>query len=197
MEHIYSTALDALRRIPDEDRSGIYVVSFLVHDEEDDPRKPTITVGFNTETDVAAATPGSGNGNRVASDVEEARWNYAFYRQNQLVVICDSDEDPEGAAVREAWAKELRYWYSDEEEEADFDATIARGEALTRAFVDCAVSVVRRLHANGDITSIFARSIPVLVHELEYYDEIAAQNLAANPPGLVEDFATFCRGEGQ
>lgn len=194
-EHLRARTLDALNGIPAEERPKIYVVSLFVYDEDDDPRRPTITVGFNTEADVEAATPGPGNEGDLAWDAEEARWNYAFYRQNKLVVICDSDLDAEGAAHREAWARKSGYWYSDAEEAADFEATIERGEALTREFVHCAVDVARRLHGNGDITRIFGRPIPVLIHELEYYETIAAQNLAANPPGLVEDFVRFCRGD--
>jgi hypothetical protein len=69
------------------------------------------------------------------------------------------------------------------------------GEPLTAAFVAGAVEVVQRLHAN-DIVRIFGKPIPVLIHELEYYDEIADQNLAANPPGVVpEGFVRWCRGE--
>jgi hypothetical protein len=52
-EHMYKRAVDALDSIPAEERADIYVVSFFVYDEEDDPRKPTVTVGFNTEADVA------------------------------------------------------------------------------------------------------------------------------------------------
>jgi hypothetical protein len=40
---------------------------------------------------------------------------------------------------------------------------------------------------------LFGRPIPVLVHELEYYDAIAMQNLAANPPGVADDFIRWCR----
>ena len=34
----------------------------------------------------------------------------------------------------------------------------------------------------------------MLIQELEYYEKIADQNLAANPPELVEEFARYCRG---
>jgi hypothetical protein len=56
------------------------------------------------------------------------------------------------------------------------------------------VDVVRRLHANGDLVATIGRTVPVLIHELEYYDAIADQNLRANPPGLVDEFAQYCRG---
>ena len=54
------------------------------------------------------------------------------------------------------------------------------------AGVDLCVSLARRLHEEGDIVRVFGRPIPVLVHELEYYGEIADQNVAANPPGLAQ-----------
>lgn len=35
----------------------------------------------------------------------------------------------------------------------------------------------------------------MLIHELEYYDQIATQTEAANPPGLADDFITWVRGQ--
>jgi hypothetical protein len=180
--HVYSAAVQALDAIPTDELADIYAVSFFVYDEEDDPRKPTVTVGFNTEADVAAS-----------GGDDESRWNYAFWRQNQLAVVCDSAADPAGAALREAWAREQGLWYDLEPgEDAVFNE---RGEPLTKAFVRLLVGVVQRLH-QGDIERIFGRAIPVLIHELEYYEEIASQNLSANPAGVVtEDFVRWCRGE--
>jgi hypothetical protein len=182
-EHVYSDAVRALDAIPSEERADIYVVSFFVYDESDDPRKPTVTVGFSTESDVAAS----------GDDEEEARWNYAFWRQNELAIICDSAADPAGAALREGWAREKGLWYDlAVDENPVFNE---RGEPLTKAFVQVLVGVVQRLQ-RGDVERIFGRAIPVLIHELEYYDEIAEQNLAANPAGVVPDgFVRWCRGE--
>jgi len=182
IEHVYSGAARALRAIPADERADIYVVSFFVYDEQDDRRKPTVTVGFNTEADVAASGAG-----------EESRWNYAFWSQNQLAIICDTDADPAGAELREAWAKQEGLWYElGPDEDAIFNE---RGEPLAKGFVELLVAVVQRLH-QGDVERIFGRPIPVLIHELEYYDEIADQNLAANPPTVVPDgFVRWCRGE--
>jgi hypothetical protein len=101
--------------------------------------------------------------------------------------------DPEGAALREAWAREEGLWYDLAlGEDAVFNE---RGEPLTSAFVELLVGVAQRLH-QGDVERIFGRPIPVLIHELEYYDAIAEQNLAANPAGVVPDvFVRWCRGE--
>ena len=86
-DYIYDAARDALDGIPTEERPDLYVVSLLVYDEEDDPRRPTVTVGYNTESDVVRA---SDSAEAFSTDEPEARWNYAFWRQNQLALICDT-----------------------------------------------------------------------------------------------------------
>ncbi len=105
-QYVYEKARAALDAIPPGERDGIYVVSFFVYDEEDDPRRPTITVGFNTESDVTRADPEAADPVRAASSKSEARWNYAFWRQNELAVVCDTAREPDGAAIRESWARE-------------------------------------------------------------------------------------------
>jgi len=188
--HFYVAARDALDAIPPDGRSDIYVVSLFVYDEDDDPGLPTVTVGYNAEADVARATDPA---QAFPTDEHEARWNFAMWGQYQLAVICSSESDPEGAQLREAWAKSEGLWYDlADDENPVFNEC---GEPLTKAFISLLESVVQRLHA-GDIDRIFGKSLPVLIHELEYYEEIAAQNLRGNPPGIVpDDFVRWCRGE--
>jgi len=185
-DHVYQGARVALESISTDERSDIYVISFFVYDEADDPRRPTVTVGYNTESDVT----------RSAKDdpfpTDEARWNYAFWRQNELALICGSSADPVGAQLREEWERSEGLWY--ELAEGEPAAFNERGEPLTKAFVTLLEGVVRRLHSD-DLDRIFGRSLAVLIHELEYHDEIAAQNLRANPPGIVPDgFVRWCQG---
>src|SRR6266540_6698014 len=106
--YIYDAACDALDGIPTEKRPDIYVTSLFVYDEEDDPRRPTVTVGYNTESDVARSLDSA---EAFSTDGHEARWNYAFWRQNQLALICDTESDPEGAQLREAWERAEGLWY--------------------------------------------------------------------------------------
>ena len=74
-EHLRSKLSAALASIPASDRPGVYVVSLLVYDTDDDPRRPTITVGYNTEAQVAACTPAPGQEAKwpIASSADEAR----------------------------------------------------------------------------------------------------------------------------
>jgi hypothetical protein len=190
-DHIHQTVLQTLDSIPADERPDIYVVSLFVYDEEDDPRLPTVTVGFNTEADVAQSIDPAVV---WATDEQEARWNYAFWRQNELTIACASYTDPDGAKLREDWARQSKLWYDlPEGEDALFNE---RGVPLTRAFVQLLVEVVQRLHLDGDIERVFGRTLPVLIHELEYYEQIAIQNLAANPDGVVPaGFVAWCSGE--
>jgi hypothetical protein len=187
-DFLYESIRSALEKTPSAEAPDIYVASLLVYDSEDDPRRPTITVGYNTERAAQEAMAGL----HPASTADEARWNYAFFLQNELSVIGDPESDPDGASLVETWAKEKGYWYSDAEEEEDFDETEERVAGLTRDFVGLAVKAVRRLHEGGEVERVFGRAIPVLIHELEYYDEIGEQNLDANPPGVADEFAHWC-----
>jgi hypothetical protein len=176
-DYVYNRAQRALDEIPPGERNDIYVVSFFIADEEGDPSRPTLTIGFNTESDVAAAAD--------ETDEMEARWNYAFYRQNELVALFGEDDDPRGAVVRREAIDEAGYSFPGD------DATTR--EVTTLWFVSNIVFAARRLHDSGEISRIFGESIPVLVHELEYHDTIAMQNMAANPPGVADDFIRWCR----
>ena len=65
-------------------------------------------------------------------------------------------------------------------------------EGITEAFLEVLIEVVKELHESGFIKEQFGKEIPVLIHELEYYEEIAEQNLKANPAETVEEFVKFC-----
>lgn len=194
-EHIRKALVTALESIPLSARADVYVISLLVSDTDDDPRRPTIMVGYNTEQRVAACTPAAGQEPKwpIASDAAEARWNYAFWLQNELAMICNDAADLQGAELLKAWSKERGYWYCDEEEEDDLDEALERVGPLVTEFVQIAVSIVKELHDVGEIARLFGRPLPVLIHELEYYEEIAEQNEAANPPDLVASFTRWIR----
>lgn len=183
----------ALHGAPGELVGDVYVVSLCVEDEEDDPRRPTVMVGFNTETRVVRCTPRPDQdpGWPIASNAQEARWNFAFWCQNDLGTLCDSERDALGVELREAWIRQLGCWYSDEDEARDFERAMHRGAQITDEFVRLLVRAVRDLHVCGVVQRVFGRPVPVLIHELEYYQQIADQNREANPGGLAEDFARW------
>jgi hypothetical protein len=198
--HLYQSAVNALAAIPAADISGIYAVSFFIWNQEQDPRRPALTIGYNTETQIQqalashpAATPGP------PSDEAEARWNYAYWLQNELAVIGDDTRDPVGAELTETWIKARGLWYSEpdgttDEDWADADAA---AEQIDDYFADLYARTARHLHDDGVISRTFGRPIPILIHELEYPDWVADLTEDANPPGLADTFTTWTRALGE
>ena len=166
-----------IRTLASWDEPDIYVVSLYVEDYNDDPCRPTVTVGYNTESYMNEQT-------EFASDDDEARWNYAFWLQNDdLVFGVDDTAD----TVRK-WIIDSGFAYC----QACNTTPEEYGTDITKAFVEMLVDIVQELHESGFIKETFGKEIPVLIHELEYYYEIGEQNIRANGIGLAGDFAEFC-----
>ncbi|WP_328743807.1 hypothetical protein OHT57_00525 [Streptomyces sp. NBC_00285] len=71
-DHLRNLATRAINSIPASQAQDIYVVSFFIDNERDDPRQPTLTIGYNTEAQFRLSIAD-------ASDEAEARWNYGVW----------------------------------------------------------------------------------------------------------------------
>jgi hypothetical protein len=176
-DHLLRTFRDALAAIPAADAPDIYAISFLIGHEANDPQKPAITLGYNTESQVkrvlehtAGRDPGPA----------EARWNYAWWLRNDLAVFGDSTRDPEGAAYFTQWAK-------------DMPELRENPGRLTVRLVKGLVRFAHSVQEVGLIERAIGHRVPVLIHELDYSEQTARQTEAANPPGLAGDFAAWVR----
>jgi len=166
-----------MQTIASWDESDIYVVSLYVYDDNDDQCRPTVTVGYNTESYLNEQL-------EFASDEVEARWNYAFWLQNDDYVFGKG----ETADIVRRWIINSGFAYC----QACDTTPVEYESEITDAFVEILIDIVRELHESCFIQETFGREIPVLIHELEYYYEIGEQNIRANGIELVEDFARFC-----
>jgi len=111
-------------------------------------------IGFNTETEYS-------NNISAASDESEARWNYAYWLQNDKPLFEDNN---------------VHVKYAD----------CGGAERLL-------VNAIKKLRKSGVINEVFGRDIPVIIHGLEYYPELAEYNISANTKKLVpKDFIEFC-----
>lgn len=120
----------------------------------------------------------------VPSDADEARWNFAFWLQDELEVCGDRGLDPVGADLRDAWVRDAGWWYDDwEAPEADRLCL-----AISLDFAERCATVARRLHADGDVERLFGRPIPIVVHELEDDERTVERNLAANPTASIRPY---------
>lgn len=155
------------QKISEWQEDDIYAVSLYVFDEEDDPCRPVAVLGYNTERQVQKSLP-------EASDEQEARWNYAFWIQNAEMCLGQGDT----AEDIKAWITEQGLWDSEDE--------------ITPKFVEFLVAIVQDIHASGLLKDQFGEEIPILIHELEYYEKTAQQNITANGEALDRDFVSFC-----
>ncbi|MFD8756460.1 hypothetical protein ACFV0O_36610 [Kitasatospora sp. NPDC059577] len=186
-DRLRTLATGALGSVPAGEAADVYVISFFIDNERDDPRQPTLTIGYNTEAQFRRTVAD-------ASDEAEARWNYAFWLQNELTVIGDLTRDPDGAAARHRWISELGLWYDEPTRPEDLIATVGPTAALIEAnFNQACVRLARGLHDDGVIESVIGKPVPVVLHELEYYEGIARRTEAANPPGLADEFTAWVR----
>ena len=186
-QKLINLMIDRIASWTDED---IYAISLYVYDECDNPCKPTVTLGYNTETQVRV---------QMASEVKwkpvnetEARWNYAFWIQNAFFCFGEGDTARD---VREWMTTRCLPFYEDDDEAWDDDCVYEECRQITKEFVSELVAIVQEIHARGILTKKFGRELPILIHELEYYPEIAQQNMQANGDALPEAFVTFCCGE--
>lgn len=167
----------------------VYAFSLWLHHEDDDPRRPVLWLGSNTETQVKSVVDAAGS-------PEEARWNFAFWQQDTLTEI-GGNSDPDGAGVVEAWFKnDVGLWFTDEDEAAYFDRATEIGQEMHEVFFRGAADAVALVHGAGSSVGPKGRPLPIIVHELDYFDEIAVQNQRVNPDGLLPpSFFSWCRGE--
>jgi hypothetical protein len=185
-DHLRTLTTQAITSITASEAADIYAISFFIENEDDDPRQPTLTIGYNTETQARRSIQG-------ASDQAEARWNYAFWIQNQLAVIGDLASDPIGAATREEWIRDLGLWYDEPTDPEDWTTVEPLAAQIEAHFNQACCHLARTLHEAKLIEAAIGRPVPVIVHELEYYEEIARRTELANPPGLADEFIAWVR----
>ena len=68
-KYIWEKANEVISKVNNDD---VYAYSFLIYNDHDDPRKPVLTIGFNTLSNYQKEIIN-------ASGSEEAKWNYAFW----------------------------------------------------------------------------------------------------------------------
>lgn len=185
--NLKDSLLDMIKQtIKKWDKNDIYAVSLYVYDLADNPCEPTVILGYNTNEKFASEMMN-------ASNEQEAKWNYAFWLQNIELEFGIGETHK----IVKSWIEQQGYNYYSYNEMFDLNNDLDEStyERITKDFVQVLVQIVKELHSSGFIEEQFGKKIPVLIHELEYYDEIAEQNIEANSKELVEEFVKFCIGE--
>lgn len=160
------------------DEPDIYAISLFMYDDEDNPCKPTVILGYNTEAEYKRNV-------RFADSPHEARWNYVFWLQNNELSFGTDDT----AKIVRQWIISSGYDYNEDADSSDSE----KYAHITRAFTELLTDIVQELHSTGFIVNTFGKDIPVLIHNLEYNEEIADLNMLANCSDSIRDFVKFCR----
>ena len=163
----------------------IYAISFFVeangaYEYKGFENVSTWAISYNTEEDCDGA-----------DELDEERWNYAFWRQDETMII-DVDAPNKYTDALFEWYEEhgiTNIGEENEDEMYDDDMNyIGKGPAGHYELLQLASGVAKRLHKEGIIKEHFGKEIPVIVHGLEYawYDLEATAK--ANPNGQADIF---------
>ncbi|MBD8388285.1 hypothetical protein [Dysgonomonas sp. BGC7] len=172
-----------------ENVNDIYAISFWKDNSENDPRYPRIAIGYNTYANLDFEA-------NHASSRDEAKWNFAFWLQNELLTIG-------GAGDRDLvkWFKHEDLFYSDEEHkfveigDKRWTELLNMDEKMQVLFMDVVIDICTRLHKEGHLEKKFGVHIPIVIHELEYYDLPVSWTKRGNPHNIVAEFVQWADNE--
>ncbi len=86
------------------------------------------------------------------------------------------------------------YFYSQEyddnarDDDFLFDKISGLGEKFNEEFLELMILLIRQLFEEKIVENKVGKNIPIILHELEYYDKPISWTLRANPTDLTRDF---------
>ena len=163
----------------------IYAISFFVYSNESfeyngNSNVTEFCVSYNTENDC-----------KRADSLSEKRWNYAFWRKNEEPII-KTKKDDEGMKILFDWYREREIshvGYEDPnlcyDKEMNYIGTgpVGHYELLSEI-----TAVAREMQENGFIKDKFKKTIPIIIHDLEYSWYVIKATEIANPNGEADTF---------
>lgn len=172
---------------------GIYAISFFIHSNEANRYKTfsnlsTWAISYNTEDDC-----------KGAGSLSEKRWNYAYWRQDEIAII-DFSNPNECTEALFKWYEQQgveNIGFEDDDNMYDENCNyIGKGPIGHYELVTIAANVAARLQKEGFVKAKFQKTIPIIVHGLEYawYDIEATQK--ANPNGEADTFIESMQSNG-
>lgn len=167
----------------DWDWDDIYAVSFFVESNESYTYKgysnvTEFCISYNTESDCDGA-----------KELDEQRWNYAFWSQREFPIISSGNEGME--ILFDWYHKNGIENIGEENENDDYDENdeyIGKGPVGHYELLSLVSNIAKKLQDELFLKEKFKKIIPIIVHGLEYawYDIEATKN--ANPHGEANVF---------
>lgn len=172
---------------------GIYAISLFIYSNEyykfNGIKNVTeLKISYNTVNDLEDPN----------DKYSEERWNYAFWRQNEVSIFAANDR--KSMEVLFKWYKENNIeniGFEDEQTMYDKDSMyVGKGPIGLFELLQEVSEVAKELQNSGYIKSIFKKEIPIIIHDLEYtwYTIKATEN--ANQNGEINDFLKYLKDEG-
>ena len=168
---------------------GIYAISFFVYSNEayqynGFSNVVNFFISYNTESDC----PGAGK-------YDEERWNYAFWRQDEVPIIYTDEKNPLTDLLFD-WYKELGLKDIGFESGDVYDSRcryIGKGPEGHYELLNVVSEIAAELQSEGFILKQFGKRLPIIIHGLEYawYDIEATKR--GNPGGEADTFLKACK----
>jgi len=188
--YIFKTFAQAIRTWSASVTEDIYALAFLILNDDDDLRCPTVCLLYNTETEWQRQ--------RDRSNPAEARWNHAFWLETAQASIATtypdfgSPYDVKGIALREAWIKQQGLWYDDQFGGDDFEQALELGGRICEQFDEMCVRVATQLRDAGILREVFGHDVPIIFFDREALSPQAiALTHQANPQTLIAEYSAF------
>lgn len=158
----------------------IYAISFFVYSNEaytygEFSNVTNFSISYNTESDCGGADKCS-----------EERWNYSFWRQNEIVIT-----DNEGMKILFQWYKENGINNIGHEDNNCYDENnyyIGKGPVGYYELLTAVSEVANRLQNENYIVNKFGKAVPIIIHDLEYTWYVIEATKNANPNGEANQF---------
>ncbi len=144
----------------------IYAISFFIDFDYDNQQDIRLYFGYNTERHYQSERC------HDVSD-EEVRWNYEYWLQNELFCF---GEDHFTEHMIDIWLRQQH---------------IPESQTVER-LTEHLIQAVRDIHQSKILSHRFGKEIPVIIHNLYYYPDIAMINMEANGDALDRDFIDYC-----
>lgn len=194
MTDMRSILSDRIRQIifhwPVEDQ---YAISFFVNTNQafeygGHNNLPYFAISYNTEAECETTEP-----------CAEERWNYAYWPQDEAVIIDFCDPTPEAEALLD-WYRETgvnNIGYEDERHCYDEHMNyIGKGPVGLQELLSVITDIAAELLSSGFIEQKFGRRLPIIIHDLEYTWYMIEATRNVNAHGEAEAFLQAMKEAG-
>jgi hypothetical protein len=182
---------DIIAKADAEKLKDVYVVFIYVEDEND--RMPELCLGWNTNATWKACCPRPGQESRwpIASSAGEAKWNFAFWEDDEGTPLMTYFGKEQGNQLKVDWMRANDFYVDKDLRDSDFDAYLRTLQKCSDALWQLGADLALQLRKETFFTDVFGHRIPILVLECHMDDRMNEYVKMANPDGQAEDLDSW------